>query len=795
MYMLNKYKLVLLILLAMCLQMQVFAVPALPVLKKLKVGSVEYSVTLCGDEFFHYWQAETGEKIVKRPDGRFHILSFYETENMVQLATEARNRENVRRTQKRTHGFLTSLTGSKKGLVILVNFKDNAFSTSNTQKLYNEIFNQLNYSGYGMTGSVRDYFLAQSYGQFDMTLDVAGPYTLSASMASYGGNDANGSDIGVRAFAKESFMLADADVNYKDYDWNGDGVVEQVFIVYAGYGEAQGAPANTIWPHSYGLAEPLMLDGVGVSQYACSSELRGYRGQEIDGIGTVCHEFSHCLGLADHYDTQGSNFGTSYWDVMAAGSYNNNSCTPAAYTSFERWSMGWLEPKELNAQTDIVGMKSLVDSPEAYVLYNDANPDEFYLLENRQQKGFDAGLYGHGLLVLHVDYDDQVWATNSVNVASSRQRMTIIPADDQKANSVASLRADPFPGTMGVIALTDNTTPAAVLYNSNVDGRKLMGKPIEDITEDKNGLISFKALYPTLPAPEPTYASSNNAGSFTLSWPAVPYADQYELKVTEYGGKKTPQESVIIEENFDGTYKSTAGFTDIGSKLSDYLDTKGFSGSALFQSPYKLRFGTGTTKGTLKSPTIDTLSTARFTLVLKVKPYTEGTAVKGSLNVVTELSSSMNVPFEFSEEGYLVLYPTDNIETLFLFNIKPDSRMYLSYLALYDGEFTAEELGLDSPAETRASMHPVTTYYTSEPQYVFEGMNPTSRYEIIVRAIDGNRYSPWSNVCSVDFGSTGITDMRQETREQHVYYDLNGRRVQNMNAKGIYIMNGKKVLY
>ena len=128
--MLNKYKLSLLFLLLACLQMQLFAVPALPVLKKLKVGSVEYSVTLCGDEFFHYWQAETGEKIVKRPDGRFHILSFYETENMVQLATEARNRENVRRTPKRTHGFLTSLTGSKKGLVILVNFKDNAFSCS-----------------------------------------------------------------------------------------------------------------------------------------------------------------------------------------------------------------------------------------------------------------------------------------------------------------------------------------------------------------------------------------------------------------------------------------------------------------------------------------------------------------------------------------------------------------------------------------------------------------------------------------------------------------------------------------
>lgn len=792
MRMISKNKVCLFLFVLMLLPLQMIAVPAKPVTRRILIGDVEYHVSFRGDEFGHYWQAESGEKIIQNKDGRYKVLSYFEAENLLQRTSESRSRVNALRKQKQ-HGFLSNLTGSKKGLVILVNFRDNVFSTDDPKAIYNEMFNQLDYTDYGMTGSVRDYFLAQSYGLFDMTLDVAGPYTLSKPMASYGGNDENGTDIGVRAFARESFVLADADVNYSDYDWDGDGEVEQVFIVYAGYAEAQGASANTIWPHSFALAEPLTLDGVGVSQYACSSELRGSDGDEIDGIGTVCHEFSHCLGLADHYDTEGTNFGTSYWDVMAAGSYNNNSCTPAAYTSFERWSMGWLEPKELNSQTDIVGMKSLVDSPEAYVLYNDANPDEFYLLENRQRKGFDSGLYGHGLLVLHVDYDAQVWATNSVNVASARQRMTIIPADNQKTNSASSMRADPFPGTLGVTALTDNTTPAAVLYNNNIDGRKLMGKPIEDITEDEDGLISFKALYPTLPAPEPTYTSSE-AGSFMLTWPAVPYADQYELKVTEYAGRKTPQESIILEESFAGAYKTTAGFTDIGSKLSDYLDNRGFSGSSLFQSPYKLRFGTGTTKGTLRSPTIDTLSTARFTLVLKVKPYTDGATVKGNLNVVTELSSNMNVPFEFSEEGYLVLYPTDNIETLFLFNIKPDSRMYLSYLALYDGEFTAEELELDKPAETRASMHPTTTYYTSEPQYVFEGMNPTSRYEIIVRAIDGNRYSPWSDICLVDFGSTGVTDIRQEAETQHGVYDLSGRRVQNMNGRGICIINGRKVL-
>lgn len=777
--------------LVLMLPMQVWAVPAKPVTKRIMVGDTEYSVFLQGDEFCHYWQAETGEKIVKRQDGRYHILSYFETENLFQQASQARTAANVARTSKQ-HEFLTSLTGAKKGLVILVNFTDNAFSVTNPNPIYEQIFNQLNYTGYGMSGSVRDYFRAQSYGKFDLTLDVAGPYTLSGPMSKYGGNDANGSDIGVQAFASEAFKLANKDVNYKDYDWNGDGVVEQVFIVYAGYAEAQGGAANTIWPHSWTLPTALTLDEVKVSQYACSSELRGDRGTEIDGIGTICHEFSHCLGLMDHYDTQGSNFGMSYWDVMAAGSYLNNSCTPAAYTSFERWCMGWLEPVELTSQKDIKDMKALVDSPEAYILYNDANPNEFYMLENRQKKGFDTYLYGHGLLVLHVDYDKMAWAYNQVNTSSARQRVTIIPADNEKANSLNSLQADPFPGTKGVTALTDYTDPAATLYNANVHGRKFMSKPIEDIAENAQGLISFKALYPELSAPEAT-ATVLSPGSFRLSWPAVPGAARYELQVTEYAGKQSPDMARIIEENFEGAYKSTAGFSDIGAKLNNYLSTQGFTGKSLYQTPHKLRFGTSTSKGNLKSPVLGMPSTARFTLVLKVKPYKDGTTVKGSVNVVTELSSGMNLPFEFSQEGYLLFYPTENIDTRYQFNIMADGQMYLSYLALYDGEFTAQELGLETMA--KAAGNNTKTYYTSEPQYVFQNLEPTSRFEVILRSVNGTRYSPWSDVCEVNF-ETGIHEIGEDKDARNsALYDIQGRRVLYPTRGNVYIQNGRKIVY
>ena len=326
----------------------------------------------------------------------------------------------------------------------------------------------------------------------------------------------------------------------------------------------------------------------------------------------------------------------------------------------------------------------------------------------------------------------------------------------------------------------------------------MMGKPIESVREDANGLVSFKALYPRLDAPEPAYETDSydaSAGTFAVAWPAVPHAKTYELEVTEYAGKKTPQEACILEEDFAGTYKSTAGFSDIGSKLSDYLSNRGFTGKSLFQSPHKLRFGTGTTNGSLQSPVFSVLSTARFTLVLKVKPYTDGTKVSGKVNVVTEASGSMNIPFEFTEEGYLLLYPSANVESRFYFNIQPVGRMYLSYLAVYDGEYTAEELGLEASARTRAGVHKTTTYTTDGPRYVFEGVNPTSRYDVIVRAIDEDRYSPWSEICSVSL-TTGISELKPNVmKHDDVYYDIKGRRIISPIRGNLYIRNGRKVIY
>ena len=324
------------------------------------------------------------------------------------------------RTSRRVGVPSSTTTGNHRGLVLLVQFQDVKFVTNNPNTTFTNFFNQVGYSHAGMKGSVRDYFKEQSYDQLTIDFDVYGPYTPSKKMAYYGEPEKDNSgkiinnDLRPAEMVGEAIDAAEAaGVDFSKYDWDKDGNVDQVFVIYAGYAQSQGADDNTIWPHEWYLSadneKARRYDNVKIDQYACSSELRGDGIDNpgvLDGIGTACHEFSHCMGLPDMYDTsvEGDNYGTSRWDVMCSGSYNEDACVPAGYTSYERWFSRWLTPVELNAPVTVTNMKPLAQQGEAYVIYNDAKEKdingEYYLLENRQPVGFDQGLYGHGLLVL-----------------------------------------------------------------------------------------------------------------------------------------------------------------------------------------------------------------------------------------------------------------------------------------------------------------------------------------------------------------------------------------------------------
>lgn len=486
------------------LSLTAMAIPAKRVQKWITLadGTQKY-VTLRGDEAHHFYESKEGERYRELTDGSFVVLAADEADVMIEKANLRRAKLNSRRANrmmvKRQAGNATS--GQKRGLVILVNFADTKFKVSSTVAEFEEMLNLKGYSKNGHIGSARDYFLDQSNGKLDIHFDVVGPVTMPKQMSYYGKDSGGeGNDAYAGTMVIEACKKVDGLINFADYDWDGNGEVDQVYVIYAGYNQAQGAPSNTIWPHEWTLDEAAdfgdgsgrqKFDGVWVNTYACSSELKGISGSTIDGIGTLCHEFSHCLGLPDLYDTNYVAFGMDQWSLMDSGSYNSDGNIPAAYTAYERMYAGWYQPIELDAPATISDMCAITDdATEGYIVYNKAIPTEFYVLQNVQQKSWNIGAPGHGLLIMHVDYDSGIWEENVVNNVSARQRCTIFHADNKAGTSSSDLAGDPYPGTSRKQQFTPTTTPAAKLYNEGPDGTKYMRHSITSIKES-NDKISF----------------------------------------------------------------------------------------------------------------------------------------------------------------------------------------------------------------------------------------------------------------------------------------------------------------
>lgn len=474
---------------------------------------------LKGDEFASYWQADDGKCYVQDVDSRtFKITDKAQVVNRGLAKRQKANDERIKRFAKRgpkreITGAFSHFTGTKKGLIILVNFKDVKFGRTHTRTMFDNIANKKGFTNsLGFKGSVKDYFLAQSNGQFELDFDVVGPYTLSQNMAYYGAHSKDGRvDVKPGHMVLEACQMADKDVNYKDYDWDGDGEVDQVFVIYAGFGEADGGSEDTIWPHESQLSTYVSKpyetkDGVSVNTYACGNENTYDRlgRSRINGIGTICHEFSHCLGYPDLYDTNYSNFGMGSFDLMCSGSYNGESFCPPNYSAYEKWIAGWITPTVLDKPASVKGMQAQdVKYGQAFVVYNDNNKNEYYLIENRQQSVgiWDKQLPASGMMITHVDYDKDIWEYNNVNtfvnysnqngpeyayLDNDHQRLTIFHADNEEGSSADSQAGDLYPFN-GNNSLTDTSSPAATIYQ----GGTTMGKPITNITQNEDGSIDF----------------------------------------------------------------------------------------------------------------------------------------------------------------------------------------------------------------------------------------------------------------------------------------------------------------
>ena len=455
-----------------------------------------------GDERFHWTTNEAGEWIEQEANGKWQRVAALSDEQ-IQARREASKFALAEQAQRRKPSATQTAVETniaEHGLVILVNFSDQAFKA--TQAEMDSMHNGYNYSrdysyeynrvtnDIHTEGSARQYFYDASFGQYNPKFDVVGPVTVSQKYSYYGSNDYNGNDKHAEQMVYEACLLVDSlypEIDFSTYDNNGDGEVDYVYVVYAGYGEADGGSRNTIWPHSYWITYGgynLTIDGVKIDKYACGNEVSATSKQH-DGIGTFVHEFGHVLGLPDLYGTTSSATHRTLgnWDVMDYGTYNNDGNNPPTYSAYERFFFGWLTPT-LITDTTLLTLHDLYSTNEAFLISpndrhnligNDPDTTVFYLLENRQPNRWDDYLAGYGMMLTKVQYDYNKWYYNTVNNTASKMGVDIIEATTN--TSPTNKATDLFP-----VGATEYT--------------KINRHPIYNIQQTEDGDIRFAYLSP-----------------------------------------------------------------------------------------------------------------------------------------------------------------------------------------------------------------------------------------------------------------------------------------------------------
>lgn len=459
-------------------------------LLRTTADGTEKTVFLHGNETFHYMTDAEGNWLDEE------TLLPISAEQKTARLEHGKARVQARRVQQETG---TDRLLAPRGAVILVSYADKAFSQTNADMTAWAMGDEYTYNG--ATGSIRRYFLDQSWGQYDMQIDVIGPVTVSKNASYYGANDSRGGDKHPDELVVEACRLAaNAGADFSQYDSNNDGEVDWVVILYAGKGEADGGAANTIWPHQYDLSYTNMefeLHGKTVNHYCCLNEIDGISGKRC-GIGTFCHEFSHVMGLPDFYATNESTHHTlSDWDLMDYGPYNNDGNTPPCYSAYERWFMGWINPLLINDASCSVILPPLSDcrsacymNAQGKAITNILNPEPatFYIFENRQQEGWDYYLPSAGLLITKIAFSAYKWTNNTVNNNSSSMGVDIIEA--QKNTGKLGKDTDVYPqGATSFSQLTEyqvsNIEMADRIITFDVNGGgKNINLDVKNVEED-----------------------------------------------------------------------------------------------------------------------------------------------------------------------------------------------------------------------------------------------------------------------------------------------------------------------
>lgn len=786
------------------------AVPAYPGLMKMTQsdGSV-LTYRLIGDEHHHAFMTTDGYVIAPDSKGSMryveavskdgtpqmgmlahdpNLREAVETERLKTVGTiefnRVSNNESVRKSPaQRLPGPTFPTTGNLKGIILLVEFADNEMQEGNDSQLFHSMMNDEGFSLNGATGSARDYFVSQSMGKFTPDFDVVGPIKLKKSMMYYGANDRNGQDSKPGEMVKEACEYASNElgVDFSKYDYNNDGIVDFVYIIYAGYAESYGASSNTIWPHASNLVSlgiDCNVNGKQVQRYACSSELKYVSGTRLEGIGTFCHEFSHVLGLPDAYNTYNQQIvQLGAWDVMDTGNYNNESHTPPAYSAFERFTVGWLDFTELDTPADSITLDELTENNVAYRI-STADGNEFFTLENRQQKGWDAYQPGRGLMIFHIAYEQSAWDGNYVN-SGTVQRYDLVEADGSQGSYQET---DLYPTATNNM-FTDYSVPNSLSWD---------GTPTEKgVTNicDNNGVISFSFMKDRLKRPVAEEASDITPSSFVANWQPVDQAESYRLNLREILPDSI--NPVITDEDFslmtNGEYPKS-DYTDIGEDLDSYMNQQGWYGSKIYESGGYAQVGFYGQNGTLRSPVMDFSDcNGRVTMAFHAVSYpgkTVGYTVSMNNPETQATVKKYNLKANKTESEVILYF--DNVPDQAYFVIETNKeRAYFNDLRILKDSVEENQVWSVGPREWSIdSIHGTS--------YKVDGLADSRTYIYSVEALAAETQKsslPSEDIMVTTSVSTGIETIDQtKTRKikSMEFYDLLGRKVVG-TTKGILI--------
>lgn len=469
------------------------------------------TLTLCGDEQFSCYLSTDGQTYSRDSLGAFHILA----NEQLQQQSSSRSRRAIRQLAEP----ITDWNPNRiyRQLVILFSFEDYDFSMEDPAAYYNSVFNEKGFNNGTGVGCVADYFRDQSNGRFNLQFDIYGPYQVSGKAKS--GSSKNYGSSFLKE-ATEMMVGENPDIDYSPYDWDGDGYVNQVIYVYAGLAGNISGNEGYIWPNTSTFSSIKTADNHIISSYTASGEK--FTENIYAGMGTICHEFTHSLGLPDLYPTSktiGVFSVVDEWDLMDGGNFTGRGWCPPNYSPLEKMLLGWLEPEELTEECTINGLKPVSEGGKVYQIKH--TDSEYYLLENRQWTGWDAGLPGQGLVVYHVSYNASKWNSNSVNNIKGKPNYSLVAADNldydawdalmtQRGGSSYAgksmmnsfyLSTAPYPWQTDSTdfvnnSLTATSVPATVMYNKNAFGKTILSKSITDIVQNADGTVSF-TFHPT----------------------------------------------------------------------------------------------------------------------------------------------------------------------------------------------------------------------------------------------------------------------------------------------------------